>query len=224
MQGGSGPASDSWDEVWDAYEARRAATEAAAAALQPLPLLRPAPAAARGWLRSVLVAAAFGLGCAAGSTWPLLGLYALVARQDAPGLLRQVDMAPAAPGLRLALRAHAGLGSAPSATGAERLLAGMADEMAAALARPGALAALVEARGQEGWPLRDPAAPSLPLLRPVGRGGLSLDLAPAEGVGGFGLDLAWNNGWQAVAVRLLDAPAGTGTAAGQGVQAALRRL
>jgi hypothetical protein len=199
---------DPWDEVWDAYEARRAAT-AAAASLAPLPPLQPVGPrrCARGWLKPLLAVAVFGLGCAAGSAWPVLNLYALVLRQDVPALLRQLDLAPAREGLREGLRAHAGL-QGPAATGAERLLAGMAEEMAAALARPGALEQVLLAR----------QAAAAPPLRLAGWGGTAVELAPLAGPGGFRFELVWTGqGWRAAKARLLDPP----TAPPVGLQAAL---
>jgi hypothetical protein len=205
---------DPWDEVWDAYEARRAATEVVA---PPPPAPRPAAGLerrrARGWATSLLAVAVFGLGCATGSAWPVLNLYGLVLRQDAPALLRQIDLSPARDGLQQALRAHAGLPEAATG-GAGALLAGMAEEMAAAMARPGALEQVVMARREGPWPLRDPAAPPLHRIR-AAWGGSAVELGPESGTGGFGLDLAWTGeGWQAVAVRLLDAPS---AAAGRAV-------
>ncbi|MBO1073170.1 hypothetical protein [Roseomonas marmotae] len=198
MTGGSDP----WDDVWDAYEARQA---------PPAPAVMASASGGapnrRGWLRAIAMTAVFGLGCAAGSAWPLMSLYALVLRQDAPALLRQLDLAPAREGLRLALRDHAGLSARAPAGGMERLLAGMADEMADALARPGALRQVMLARQETSWPRRDPAAPPLQRLRPAGWGGTSLEWGPAEGQGGFGLDLVRGpEGWRVAAVRLLDAP------------------
>jgi hypothetical protein len=208
---------DPWDEVWDAYEARRTATAVASAALPPLPGPQPAavPQAARrrGWWTPLLASAVFGLGCVAGSAWPVLNLYALVLRQDSPGLLRQLDLSPLRDDLRQALRAQAGLRMPGEQGGAERLLAGMAEDMAQALARPGALEQVVLARGAGAWPSRDPAAPPL-RLRTVAWGGTAVELAPPDGPGGFRLDLAWSGGaWQAVGMRLLDPPAAAWPAA-----------
>jgi hypothetical protein len=201
---------DPWDEVWDAYEARGAVLT------QAPPLPRPAGGAAppvrRRWLPSLLTAAVFGLGCAAGSAWPVLGLYTLVMRQDLPALLRQIDLSPARDGLRQALLRHAGLSPGigeTAAGGAGRLLAGMAAEMAEDLSAPGALGELVLARREGPWPHRDPAVPPLQRLSPLGWNTTGVALGPAEGQGGFGLELAWENGvWRAVAVQLLDPPAG----------------
>jgi len=214
---------DSWDEVWDDYEARHPEPEAQ----------RGAPRRRRGvWRRvvvPVLAAVVFLLGCLAGSAWPVLNLYALALRQDAPGLLRQVDLRGAQPGLLAGLRRHAGLEAAATAPGrgsaAEALLGAMAEEMATALAHPGALAQLAVARqGGAVVPLGGAVAP--PLQAPVlaGRGAMSLDIGVARGVGGFGLDLAWRQGgWHAVAVSLLDPPVTLGAAGvrAQGAQAAL---
>lgn len=192
---------DPWDEVWDAYEARQAAP---AASLTPPPPSRPVRPGRQGWLKPLLAAAAFSLGCAAGSAWPVLNLYGLVLRQDVPALLRQLDLSPAQDGLREGLRAHAGL-QGPATGGAERLLAGMAEEMAAALARPGGLEQLLQAS----------AAPPLRLAE---WGGTAVELAPREGPGGFRLDLAWTGqGWRVARAGLLQ-PA---PAAPLGLQAAL---
>jgi hypothetical protein len=196
---------DSWDEVWDAYEARQPEPEA----------IRRAPLRRGLWRRvalPVLATLLFLLGCVAGSAWPVLNLYALVLRQDTPALLRQVDLRGAQPGLLAALRRHAGLEGVATAPGrgtaAEALLAAMSEDMAAALSRPGALARLALARdGVDIVPLGGVAAP--PLQAPIlaGRGAFSLDLGVARGEGGFGLDLAWSQGgWHAVAVSLLDPP------------------
>jgi hypothetical protein len=194
---------DPWDEVWDAYEARHAPT-----APEPLPPLPAEPPQGRRWRMPVVAVAVFGLGCVTGSAWPVLNLYALVLRQDMPALLRQLDPAPARDGLRQGLRAHAGLRGDAETSGAERLLAGMAEEMAAALAHPGGWEQLMLARRDEAVPPRDPAVPAL-WLRPAAWGGTALELAPREGDGGFRLELAWTGqGWRAVAARLLDAPAG----------------
>jgi hypothetical protein len=218
---------DPWDEVWDAYEARRGAVAMASAMMppsppQPQPAV-PVPAVARrrggrGWWTPLLATAVFGLGCVAGSAWPVLNLYALVLRQDSPGLLRQLDLMPLRGELRQGLRAHAGLRMPGEHGGAERLLAGMAEEMAEALARPGALEQVVLARHGGAWPPRDPAAPPL-WLRAVAWGGTAVELAPPDGPGGFRLDLAWSGGaWQAVGLRLLDPP---GAARPLALQAAL---
>ena len=193
---------DPWDEIWDAYEARRAANAAAVSPLPPLQaaeLRRP-----HGWLKSLLAVAAFGLGCAAGSAWPVLNHYGLVLRQDVPALLRQLDLSAAGDGLREELRMHAGL-RGPAANGAERLLAGMAEEMAAALVQPGALEQVLLASGA-------------PPLRLAEWGGTAVELAPQEGAGGFRLELVWaGQGWRAAKARLLRPPA----AAPLGLQAAL---
>ncbi|MCG7359872.1 hypothetical protein MHZ93_01200 [Roseomonas sp. ACRSG] len=189
---------DPWDEVWDAYEARRAAKATAAANLAPTPSPQPArPGRWQGWLKPLLAGAAFSLGCAAGSAWPVLNLYGLVLRQDVPALLRQLDLAPARDGLREGLRAHAGL-HGPATGGAERLLSGMAEDMAAALARPGGLEQLLQA--------------GAPPLRLAEWGGTAVELAPREGHGGFRLDLAWaGQGWRVARAGLLQpAPAPPG--------------
>jgi hypothetical protein len=193
---------DPWDEVWDAYEARQAP-----AAPEPPPPCPAEPRGGRRWRMPLVAVMVFGLGCATGSAWPVLNLYALVLRQDMPALLRQLDPAPAREGLRQGLRAHAGLRGEAETNGAERLLAGMAEEMAAALARPGGWEQLLLARREEALPPRDPAAPPL-WLRPAAWGGTAVELAPREGPGGFRLELAWTGrNWRAVAARLLDAPA-----------------
>lgn len=191
---------DPWDEVWDAYEARRAATAVAASGRQPLPLPQPETTVQeqrRGWLKPLAVAGVvFCLGCTAGSAWPVLNLYGLVLRQDMPGLLRQLDLGPVQDGLRQGLRAHAGLHGPTEANGAERLLAGMAEDMVAALARPGILEQVLLAR-------RDGA----PLLRLAEWGGTAVELAQPDGPGGFRFDLVWTGqGWQAAGARLLEAP------------------
>ena len=99
---------------------------------------------------------------------------------------------------------HAGLRGA-AANGAERLLAGMAEDMAAALVRPAALEQVLLAHG----------APPLQLVE---WGGTAVELAPREGAGGFRLELAWTGqGWRAAKAGLLR-PAG---AAPLGLQAAL---
>ncbi|RKK01464.1 hypothetical protein EBE87_04385 [Pseudoroseomonas wenyumeiae] len=192
---------DPWDEIWDAYEARRAATPT----VNSLPPLQTAePRRPHGWLKPLLAVAAFGLGCAAGSAWPVLNLYGLVLRQDVPALLRQLDLPAAGDGLREELRMHAGL-RGPAANGAERLLAGMAEDMAAALVRPAALEQVLLAHG----------APPLQL---VGWGGTVVELALREGAGGFRLELVWTGqSWRAAKAELLR-PAG---AAPLGLQAAL---
>jgi hypothetical protein len=206
---------DSWDEVWDAYEARQPEPEAA----------RLAPRRQGRWRRvalPVLAAMLFLLGCAAGSAWPVLNLYALVLRQDTPALLRQVDLRGVQPGLLAALRQHAGLEGPATAPGrgtaAEALLAAMSEDMATALSQPGALAQLALAReGMDIVPLGGVAAPPLQAPMLAGRGALSLDLGVARGAGGFGLDLAWRQGgWHAVAVSLLDPPVTLGA---EGVRA-----
>jgi hypothetical protein len=126
----------------------------------------------------------FLLGCAAGSAWPVLNLYALVLRQDTPALLRQVDLRGVQPGLLAALRRHAGLEGTATApgrgTGAEALLAAMSEDMATALSQPGALAQLALAReGMDIVPLGGVAAPPLQAPMLAGRGALSLDLGVA---------------------------------------------
>lgn len=192
---------DPWDEVWDAYEARGAATGPT-----PLPSPQPArPGRRRGWLKPLLALGAFSLGCAAGSAWPVLNLYGLVLRQDVPALLQHLDLSQVQEDLRGGLRAQAGLHGL-AAGGAERLLAGMAEEMAADLARPGALEQLVLA-GQAATP-----------LRLVEWGGTAVELAPREGAGGFRLELAWTGqGWQVARAALLPWPSATPL----GLQAAL---
>jgi hypothetical protein len=217
---------DSWDEVWDDYEARRALSAPAAQ------LARSRLARRRG--RPIPVAAlalVTGLACLAGYQWPAIGLYALVLRQDMPGVLRQVDFSPARDGLRQAMLVHAGLGPADTSAAA-RLLTTMATEMSAALTQPGALEQVVLARGGQpgGWPSRDPAAVALPRLGLArlglaqlglaGLAGISLDLGPASGQGGFGLNLVWRDGgWQAAAVTLLDPPVSGGRTSGRLAQA-----
>ncbi|MDB5371071.1 MAG: hypothetical protein JWP20_2629 [Roseomonas sp.] len=207
---------DSWDEVWDAYEA----SQLKAVAVPPRRIAaRRGTRCRRGVAALLLPVAMFGLGCMAGSAWPVLNLYALAAGQDVPALLRLVDLRPAREGLRQALRDHAGLALEPGSGGAARLLSAMADDMAMALARPGALEQVILARQDGAW-ARDPALAPLQWLRPGWRDGISLDLGPREGAGGFGFDLAWTGqGWRAVSIRLLDGPVTEGGAAVRAVGA-----
>ncbi|EHM01024.1 hypothetical protein HMPREF9946_02341 [Acetobacteraceae bacterium AT-5844] len=197
---------DSWDEVWDAYEARQPQAEAT---------LHASPPQGGGTWRRVLLPLAAALlflaGCVAGSAWPVLNLYGRMAGKDMPSVLRLVDLGGARNSVRDALRRHAGLRPGAGDSAVEKLLGAMAEEMADSLTRPGALEGVVLAR-QEGL-LASPhaAAPPLQRLQPAARGLLSFDMGPARGQGGFGLDLAWRGGaWRAVALSLLDPPVARG--------------
>jgi len=205
---------DSWDEVWDAYEARvgPAVPRAAASPEDQAPGIQ-VPPARRSWLAGGVAALVFGLGLLAGSTWPLLTLYGHVMRQDAPALLRALDATPLRDDLRQALRDHAGLGrgTAGLQDGAARLLGAMAEEMADRLGAPGGLQHMLAARavppGAFALALQDAAAAPLSRLAPAGGPGVALSLASERQDGGLALSLAYANGrWRAVAVQLLDAP------------------
>jgi hypothetical protein len=214
---------DSWDEVWDAYEARVAIAAPRSGAFPAghfAEVAAPAPRPPqRSWLAGGVAAVVFGLGLLAGSTWPLLSLYGLVMRQDAPALLRALDAAPLRDELRQALRDHAGLGRAPAGPedGAARLLGAMAGEMAERLGAPGGLQHMLAARalpeGAFGLALQDAAAAPLSRLAPAGGLGVSLSLASERQDGGLALRLSYANGqWRATAVQLLDAPVLAGAA------------
>jgi hypothetical protein len=219
---------DCWDDIWDQYEAR---LPQVAAAEGPGPLATDPPAAAPEEVRPVprrrrlaLVAglfAALGLAMVAEALQPSLELAGALLRQDAPGLLAQVVMQPSSRALQEELRCQAGLPSTdlprtdlprtgmPDA--AQRFLGGLAEQVAAGWADPGAVRQVLLARLAPGAEVRDPAMPVLERLRnlrPQGWGGLRLDIGPSEGSGGFGLNLAWRDGaWRATEVALLDEPA-----------------
>jgi hypothetical protein len=214
---------DPWDDIWDQYEAR---LPPAALAERPGPLeadpphtapeeARPAPRRRRLALLAGLFAA-LGLASVAEALQPSLELAGALLRQDAPGLLAQVVMQPASPALQEELRRQAGLPrtdqprtSMPD--GAQRFLGGLAEQVAAGWADPGAVRQVLLARLAPGAEVRDPAMPPLERLRnlrPQGWGGLRLDIGPSEGSGGFGLNLAWREGaWRATEIALLDEPA-----------------
>ena len=205
---------DSWDEVWDAYEARvgTAAPRPAVSVDGQAPGMLASPAR-RSWVAGGVAAVVFGLGLLAGSTWPLLSLYGHVMRQDAPALLLALDASPLRDDLRQALRDHAGLGrgTAGPQDGAARLLGAMAEEMADRLGAPGGLQHMLAARalppGAFALALQDAAAAPLSRLAPARGPGVALSLASERQDGGLALRLAYANGrWRAMAVQLLDAP------------------
>jgi hypothetical protein len=224
---------DPWDDIWDQYEAR---LPAAAMAEGPGSLAadpahaateeaRPVPRRRRLALLAGLLAA-LGLASVAEALQPSLELAGALLRQDAPGLLAQVVMQPASPALQEELRRQAGLPRTDQARtgqprtgipdGAQRFLGGLAEQVAAGWADPGAVRQVLLARLAPGAEVRDPAMPPLERLRnlrPQGWGGLRLDIGPSEGTGGFGLNLAWREGaWRATEIALLDEPASSRSA------------
>lgn len=205
---------DGWDEVWDAYEARIASRPAAPVA----PSAPPPPATARRRSASVGVVAlaVFGLGYLAGSAWPVLSFCARMARQDTASVLGGLDATPAREALRQGLRAHAGLPAGAVDSGADRMLAAMADAMAEDLTAPDALRRLVAVRGVPAdartGGVRDPAAGPLPRMRPGLAGGMALTLAPERGEGGLRLRLRYRaGGWQAYGITVLEPGAQPGS-------------
>jgi hypothetical protein len=208
---------DPWDDIWDQYEARQPQRVAPEGPGSSEP--GRSPAAEEGRVaprrrRLALVAgllAVLGLASAAEALQPHLELAGALLRQDAPGLLAQVVLQPASPGLQEELRRQAGLPRTGMSDGAQRFLTGLADQVAAGWADPGAVRQVLLARLAPGAEVRDPAMPPLERLRnlrPQGWGGLRLDIGPSEGGGGFGLNLAWRDGaWRATEVALLDQPA-----------------
>jgi hypothetical protein len=168
-----------WDQVWAEYDARQPRLAVPEAPLPSRPAMAeappPAPARRRG-----LAGLALGLAGLAGVAWlaasgaTVWQVAQAMERQDAATLAGHLDVGAVRAGLRDHL---ARLAERTTGEQAGAFLGGMADEMAEALATPGALAEVARMRGVSAGA----AADGMFAARPVGLTALEVPIGTSIG-------------------------------------------
>lgn len=200
--------SDSWDEAWEAYEARLSGSGPAA---RPMPVaLALPPSAAHCRMRRLLKAVALvALGFALGSmAQPLVAMAGLLLWRDGARLVNVLELRPDTIAVPPAMPRPASL-AVIGTDEAGRFLAGMAEAVSDGWRDPVALRRMILAR-RDMPAVRGAALQPLEQLRglhPLGWGSIRLEVGPAFRPGGLGLELAWwGGGWQVTRLALLDPP------------------